>query len=80
MKQFLLAIFFVFAGLQQSNSQIIDPVKWTTSVEKLSDTEYYLISKAIIPSGFHLYSQDVAEGGPIPTSFIYDDSAGLDLQ
>lgn len=76
MKQFLIAIFCVFLGIQQSTSQIIDPVKWTTSVEKLSDSEYYLISKATIPQGFHLYSQNVAEGGPIPTSFIYDDSAG----
>src|SRR5690606_16888465 len=41
-----------------------------------SDSEYNLISKAKIPTGFHLYSQDVQDGGPIPTSFIYDDSEG----
>ncbi|WP_194768157.1 protein-disulfide reductase DsbD family protein [Tamlana sp. I1] len=58
------------------NAQVFDPVKWSTSVEKISDTEYKLISKATIESGWHLYSQDVPEGGPIATSFIYDDENG----
>jgi len=54
------------------NAQIVDPVKWTTSVEKLSDTEYLLTTDAAIESGWHLYSQEVPEGGPIPTSFNYE--------
>ncbi len=57
-------------------TQILEPVKWTTSVEKVSNTEYDLITKATIESGWHLYSQTVPEGGPIATSFIYDDSEG----
>jgi len=55
-------------------SQIHEPVKWTTSVEKISDTEYNLISKATIESGWHLYSQYVPEDGPIPTTFSYDNT------
>ncbi len=54
-------------------SQILDPVKWTTSVEKVSDTKYKLITKATIESGWHLYSQNVPEDGPIPTTFLYGD-------
>ncbi|MFH4966380.1 cytochrome c biogenesis protein CcdA [Gaetbulibacter sp. M235] len=57
-------------------SQILEPVKWTTSVEKISNTEYELISKATIESGWHLYSQSVPKHGPIATTFIYDDSEG----
>ncbi|WP_242202379.1 protein-disulfide reductase DsbD family protein [Aestuariivivens insulae] len=72
-KYILLLIALVsFSGF----SQMIPDVKWTTSVEKLSDTEYNLVSKATIPSGFHLYSQTVPEGGPIPTTFTYDDEGG----
>lgn len=56
--------------------QIHDPVKWETSVEKISDTEYKLTSIATIDKGWHLYSQDVPEDGPIPTSFTYDDQDG----
>lgn len=55
---------------------MMDSVTWKTSVEKISETTYNLISKAEIPSGYHLYSQNIADGGPIPTSFIYDDSEG----
>ncbi|TWO32808.1 DUF255 domain-containing protein [Seonamhaeicola sediminis] len=54
-----------------SFSQILEPVKWSTSVEKVSDTEYVLISKAEIDTGWHLYSQNVPEDGPIPTTFSY---------
>lgn len=57
-------------------SQMIPEVTWTTSVERLSDTEYNLVSKATIPAGFHLCSQDVPDGGPIPTAFTYDDEGG----
>lgn len=53
------------------NSQILNPVKWTTSVEKISETEYVLLAKASIEKNWHLYSQNVPENGPIPTSFTY---------
>ncbi|MFC2110725.1 protein-disulfide reductase DsbD family protein [Bacteroidota bacterium] len=59
-----------------SYSQIEDPVKWSTSVEKVSETEYKLISKASIEAGWHLYSQTVPEDGPISTTFTYDDANG----
>lgn len=75
MKKFLLA----FAAIVLSTAafaQILEPVKWSTSVEKVSDTEFDLVSKATIEKGWHLYSQNVPADGPIPTSFIYDDSEG----
>ncbi|MCH4553043.1 protein-disulfide reductase DsbD family protein [Aestuariibaculum lutulentum] len=75
MKKFLLAC----AALVLSTAafaQILEPVKWSTSVEKVSDTEFNLVSKATIEKGWHLYSQNVPADGPIATSFIYDDSEG----
>ncbi len=68
----LFALFIYTLGY----SQILEPVKWQTSVEKISENEYDLIAKAIIESGWHLYSQDVPEDGPIPTTFSYDDANG----
>ncbi|OBQ55566.1 thioredoxin family protein [Tamlana sp. s12] len=72
MKNILIALAFLTCGFV--NSQVLDPVKWTTSVEKISDTEYNLIATANIDAGWHLYSQVVPEGGPIATTFIYDNS------
>lgn len=75
MKRLLLTLSVLFLSIT-SNSQILNPVKWATSVVKLSDTEYELISTATIEPGWHLYSQAVPEDGPIPTTFTYDDSDG----
>ena len=61
----LLCTFFVQA-------QILEPVKWETSVEKISDTEYKLIATATIDKGWHLYSQIVPKNGPIPTTFAFE--------
>lgn len=72
MKKILLSI--IILSSWTINCQIQNPVKWTTSVEKISDSEYILVSKATIEKGWHLYSQSVPENGPIATSFIYDDS------
>ncbi|MGK0252659.1 MAG: thiol:disulfide interchange protein [Mariniflexile sp.] len=48
------------------NSQILEPVKWSTSVEKISDSEYNLIIKAEIENDWHVYSQYTDEGGSLP--------------
>src|SRR5690606_40464952 len=53
-------------------AQVLNPVTWTGDVEKLSDTEYNLIFNADIEEHWHLYSQDMPEGGALPTEFIYD--------
>ncbi|WP_456376836.1 cytochrome c biogenesis protein CcdA [Lutibacter sp.] len=62
-----------------SFSQILDPVKWSTSVEKISDSEYDLIIQATIEEGWHLYSQDVPEDGPIPTTFTFEKNDTYEL-
>ena len=74
MKKLVLALSFLTFGFV--HGQILEPVKWTTSVEKISNTEYNLITTAKIDSGWHLYSQTVPEDGPIATTFTYDDSEG----
>jgi thiol:disulfide interchange protein DsbD len=53
-------------------SQILEPVKWTTEVKKISDSEYELIANATIDENWHLYSQNILEGGPIPKRFSFE--------
>ncbi|WP_434035695.1 protein-disulfide reductase DsbD domain-containing protein [Formosa sp. 4Alg 33] len=69
MKMIILVFAFLIGGMSQA--QILDPVKWSTSVNKISETEYELIAIADIEKEWHLYSQRVPEDGPIPTSFVY---------
>jgi thiol:disulfide interchange protein len=70
------AIFSVILLLSilNSSAQIHDPVKWSYTVNKVSDTEAELVFKAKIEEGWHLYSQNIPEGGPIPTSFQFTPS------
>ena len=78
MKKILL-LFTLFTVSFTCFAQIYDPIKWATSVEKVSDTEYNLISKATLEPNWHLYSQNVPEDGPIPTNFTYETSDNYQL-
>lgn len=64
---FKVFIFFFLIG-SVATAQIHEPVIWETSVEKINDSDYNLIISATIEDGWHLYSQNVPEGGPIATS------------
>ena len=44
-------------------AQIEDPIKWSTSVEKISENEFILVSTATLDEKWHLYAQDVPEDG-----------------
>lgn len=67
------------AQFTDPKAQILDPVKWSFSSEKLSDKESNLVITAKIDKGWHLYSQFIEEGGPIPTSFKFQPSADYKL-
>lgn len=67
-----LITFLILIVAFSSNAQVLKPVKWTTAVNKISDTEYELVATATIDKGWHLYSQTVPEDGPIATSFTFE--------
>lgn len=72
----IVTLCLIFIAYLSTSAQI-QPVKWTTEVEKLSDTEYNLVYKATIDEHWHLYSQHLPEGGAIPTEFLYDSIAQI---
>ncbi len=76
-KIFLASLFLLLSII--TKAQIYTPVKWKTSVEKISDTEYYLVTKATIESGWHLYSQNVPDEGPNPTVFTFSKTSNYQL-
>lgn len=77
MKQ-LIAFVIVLFSYFGANAQVLKPVKWSTEVEKISDTEYVLVYKADIEDHWHLYSQTLPEGGALPTEFGYDSIKQID--
>ncbi|WP_299128948.1 cytochrome c biogenesis protein CcdA [uncultured Winogradskyella sp.] len=52
-------------------AQILEPVKWKSEVEKISDTEFNLIFKAQIDDGWYIYSQNkIDEDGFAPVTYF----------
>lgn len=64
----VLSVFSFFVS-----AQIFDPVKWNHKIEVLSETELNMVFEATIDKGWHLYSQNIPDGGPIPTSFTFEE-------
>lgn len=54
-----------------ANGQILKPVTWSFGAKKTGPNEAVLFFKAAIDEGWHVYSQHVNEGGPIPTKFTF---------
>ena len=70
----LLFTFLAFLVFTSGFSQILDPVKWSSKTEKISNTEFNLILEGKIDSGWHLYSQFTPDGGPIPLEIKFAES------
>ena len=57
-----------------SYAQIETPVKWSYAAKKLSNNEAVVFLRATIQDGWHIYSLNVGDGGPIKTSFKFTPS------
>jgi thiol:disulfide interchange protein len=68
----LFALLITFLG----TAQIVEPVKWSSSVVKVSDTELDLVITAVIENEWHLYSQFTPEGGATPLVFTFKNQKG----
>ena len=55
-----------------------EPIKWLTSVEKKSDNSYILYTTAKIQDNWRLYSQNLEEGGALPTEFVFEEESIFD--
>lgn len=75
MKKLLFSL-FTFLAFANGFAQIINPVKWTSKVEKLSETEFNLVMEGKIEDEWHVYSQYTPADGPIPAEFKFKDAKG----
>ncbi|WP_321346175.1 cytochrome c biogenesis protein CcdA [uncultured Draconibacterium sp.] len=78
MKRILFTI-FLFTTALLASAQIVEPVKWSFSQNKVSADEFELVFTATIEEGWHMYSTDLPEGGPIKTSFYFEDVENAEL-
>lgn len=72
MKKTAILFFLAFAALM-AQAQILDPIHWKASAKALTDSTTDVVLTATIDEGWHLYTQDIPDGGPVPTQFNYSD-------
>lgn len=74
MKRILL-LFTLLAFSAGAFAQIEKPVKWSYAAKRLNKEEAVVFLRATIEPGWHIYSQDVKDGGPVKTSFTFNSSS-----
>lgn len=72
MKLRINILIFLFISVQLLSAQILTPIKWSFDVQETGDNSADLLITANIDQNWHLYAQDMPEGGPISTSFSFD--------
>jgi thiol:disulfide interchange protein len=70
---------FIFITSFAVQGQILQPVKWKTKVEIIDKENAVLEMTATIEKGWHLYSQFIADGGPLKTVFTISPSPSFEL-
>jgi len=76
-KNFVTGLFILIAGFTNLQAQILEPVKWSFSQEKISENTYDVKFTAQIDAGWSIYGMNVAPGGPIPTTFEFNEPSGF---
>ncbi len=74
MKQLFFMV--AMAATLSAASQVVEPVKWQFSSSRSGD-EMELTFTAHIDKGWHLYDTSLPADGPVPTQFIFEDSAAV---
>jgi thiol:disulfide interchange protein DsbD len=57
-------------------NNLLSPVQWTFSAEKLDEKKYLLRYTADIQDGWTVYSKDTDDDGPVPTQITYEKQEG----
>lgn len=77
MKRLFFALTLIVASLAVQ-AQIVNPTTWEFD-SKQDGKEVDLIFTATIEQGWHLYDTYLPEGGPIATTFIFEDSTTFEF-
>lgn len=78
-KKVLLFFISLFIFIS-SFAQIFEPVKWKFELKNTSETTADIIIHATLDNGWHLYGIDIPEGGPRPTSIVFENIQNAKLK
>ena len=73
-KRIFLLLIVCISFLANAQQGIIEPVKWDSKVEKISDTEYDIILIGVIDEEWHVFSQFTSEDGSLPSVLTFENT------
>ena len=71
----IVALFLCFTA----KAQMAEPVSWTFTATKLSNSEYQVTLTANIEQGWYVYSQEMPKKGPVPTKIDFEKNPNIVL-
>lgn len=77
MKKYFLLFTLFLLDIGLANAQIKEPVKFKTTFKSLSESEAEIVFTGSIDNGWHVYSTDLGDGGPISATFNVDKKSGI---
>ena len=77
MKRYLTTIYLLLAVLMVS-AQMADPVHFSSKLNVLKGNEAEIVFTASIDDGWHVYSTDLGDGGPISATFNVEKMEGAE--
>lgn len=78
MKKLFNTLLFLFVAWALQ-AQILRPVKWEIRIADSGAAEKEIVFTATAEKGWHLYDQELPDGGPVSTSFQFGTLAGAEL-
>jgi len=78
MKQLFTFCLLISSALSLQ-AQIFNPVKWETNLEQTGENTYSITFTAAIDDGWFVYSADMNDEGPVPTTIDFDTEDGYEL-
>jgi thiol:disulfide interchange protein DsbD len=75
--RFLIVLTAILLAPLIGVGQMLEPVKWNFSQQKVSENQFELRFTANIDQGWGIYGTDLPPGGPIPTSISITEAPGF---
>ncbi len=79
MKKIILFLMMSVAAVLSALGQAPEkPIRWRVTAKMTSATEGVVTLRPICDEGWHIYGTEEVKGGPMPTSFSFDGSKGVE--
>ena len=78
MKKIVFALFLVILPVILQ-AQIFNPASWEIKLSKTDTAEPEILFTVTLDDGWHLYDMNLPDGGPVSTSFTFEELQGAEL-